>query len=123
MEQKTSQNAEMHSVSPEVIGVAQMTCPVRQLRFCQSIYKKIFKHFRSEKVLDAIVRVCRYLGYYGPEVLLLDHFLDLFRSSPASRKQVAFVINEISLGTIGIPDGDDLVFKGKRTLTPIHTVD
>lgn len=66
----------------------------------QYIYKKHFKHFRDERILSAILKICWCLGRHGNVVLLVDHLLDVFRSSSANRKQVVFLINEIVRGSV-----------------------
>ena len=73
---------------------------LEQLNSCSSIYKKSFKHFRDENILGAVCQICHCLGASDQLVLLVDHFLEIFRSTSASRKQVAFIINEILRGTI-----------------------
>jgi hypothetical protein len=77
-----------------------------ELNSCQFIYKKNFKHFRDERILSAIVKICWYLGNHGDVLLLLDHLLDMFRSTPANRKQVVFLINEIVRGSVRNLDED-----------------
>lgn len=111
VEQKVLQNTGTQPFKDKHFGVAPNTDLLKQLSTCQSIYKKTFKHFRDEKVLDAVIRICWYLGCYGDVVLVVDHFLDLFRTSTTNRKQITFLINEIVLGVTGNQHCDGLVIK------------
>lgn len=111
VERKLSQNTGIEPLREKHIGLAPIASPAKQLNSCHSIYKKSFKHFRDDKVLDAVIQICWYLGSYGDVVLLVDHLLDLFRSSTANRKQVAFLMNEIIRGTMRNLDHNNFVHK------------
>lgn len=85
---------------------------MNELDSCQFIYKKNFKHFRDERILSAIVRICWCIGSHGNVVLLVDHLLDLFRFSSVNRKQLVFLVNEIMRGSVRSLDPDLPVLKG-----------
>jgi hypothetical protein len=108
VEQKTLEDTE--SIKEKNFGVAP-NC-MNELNSCQFIYKKNFKHFRDKRILSAIIQICWYLGSHGNVVLLMDHLLDMFRSSSASRKQVVFLINEIVRGSVRKLDEDVSILEG-----------
>jgi len=60
--------------------------------------RKLFKHFRDERIIKEIVKTCRLLGTYGDPWNLIDYFVDLLRQNERSRKQVVFILNELVLG-------------------------
>ena len=90
----------LQAVNDEALDDTAEKNSVRTPGSCSFIYKKRFKHFRDENVYNAICQICHSLGGSDELVLLLDHFLEVFRSSPVNRKEVAFLINEIVRGTI-----------------------
>ena len=108
MEQKTQEDTP--SEKEKKFGVPS-NC-MTELDSCQFIYKKNFKHFRDDRILSAIVRICWYIGSHGNVVLLVDHLLDLFRFSSVNRKQIVFLINEIVRGSVSNLDLDFPVVKG-----------
>ena len=61
--------------------------------------KKFFKHFVDDKVLQRIVDICHLFGCYGNLDLVLDYFWELFHQGALYRKQAAFCINEVLLGS------------------------
>ena len=103
MEQKTREDKKNFAVAPDSMS---------ELNSCLHIYKKNFKHFRDERILSALVKICWYLGSYGNVLLLVDHLLDMFRSTSANRKQVIFLINEIVRGSVRNSDQDISIVKG-----------
>ncbi|XP_070560811.1 TELO2-interacting protein 1 homolog isoform X2 [Ptychodera flava] len=60
--------------------------------------QKYFKHFRDEKIYQVLVQICRLLGRHGHLQLLIDTFMDKFRSSDCQRKQAILIISEILEG-------------------------
>lgn len=93
VEQKTQQDSDSSN-----FGV-RPNC-MDELNSCQFIYKKKFKHFRDERLLSFIVKICWYLGRHGNILLLVDHLLDMFRSSSVNRKQIVVLINETVRGSV-----------------------
>ncbi|PIK49361.1 hypothetical protein BSL78_13751 [Apostichopus japonicus] len=61
---------------------------------------KNFKNFSNEKILSAIHKICNLLGYYGDIMLLVDHFLDIYRHSDLHCKQACLVLNHILRGAL-----------------------
>lgn len=110
MEQKTQDDT--LSGKEKNIGVPS-NC-INEHDSCQFIYKKNFRHFRDDRILFAIVKICWCIGRHGDVVLLVDHLLDLFRSSSVNRKQIVFLINEIVRGSVRNLDRDFSVLKGYR---------
>uniref|UniRef100_A0AAV2LWN5 TELO2-interacting protein 1 homolog n=1 Tax=Knipowitschia caucasica TaxID=637954 RepID=A0AAV2LWN5_KNICA len=66
------------------------------------VQRKHFLYFTDERILSALLEICRMLGYYGNLYLLTDHFLDLYRQSSVYRKQAAMVLNQVVRGAAGV---------------------
>jgi hypothetical protein len=64
--------------------------------------RRQFASFQMVEVEDAVLKVCRLLGYFGDISILSDHFMELFRTQHGSkRKQAAIILGELLRGASG----------------------
>lgn len=60
-----------------------------------------YKHFRLPKVETLVQHCCQLLGHFGSLPSLLDHLLDLYRSSAQYRSELLIIIGHTLLGAGG----------------------
>jgi len=64
----------------------------------QTGWRKQYVKFQLGGIPGAIAKVCRLLGYYGDAMVLLDHFMGVFRRDRLRFKQVGIIATDILLG-------------------------
>lgn len=85
---------------PEALTDSAVTLPdILHNRTCQ---RKCFRFFNDDQIFVLLQQICRILAYYGNIYLLVDHFMELYRESVVYRKQAAWVLNELIVGTAGL---------------------
>ncbi len=57
-----------------------------------------FVHFREERIETLLYSVCQLLGRYGNLQVVVDHLMDLYRSSEAQRKELLIILSQVLTG-------------------------
>ena len=60
-----------------------------------------YRHFRLVQVEALIQHCCQLLGFLGSLPTLLDHLLDMYRSSTQQRSELLIIIGHTLLGAVG----------------------
>ncbi len=57
-----------------------------------------FVHFREERIETLLYSVCQLLGRYGNLQVVVDHLMDLYRSSEGQRKELLIILSRVLTG-------------------------
>jgi len=60
-----------------------------------------FTHFRDDRIQALLYDVCELVGHHGDLAVVLDHLMDLYRSSKTQRKELLLVFKHVIQGARG----------------------
>ena len=60
-----------------------------------------FVHFRDERIEGLLYNICRLLGCHGNLQVVVDHLMDLYRSSFSQQKELLLILAHVLTGAKG----------------------